>query len=184
MSQEIIIFWIFGIAVLAGGLLTVYTRNLIHAAAGLFLSLFAVAGIFVISGADFAGIVQLIVYVGGILILLLFGVMLTRRFSGEAARTGTQNVISGFLISGALAGCMIYMLLQGDYFTGPEGMQEFNTEGSTSGIGVQTLTQYILPFEAVSFLLLTALAGSAWIARRKAAEPRDILKSRKNDIHL
>jgi NADH:ubiquinone oxidoreductase subunit 6 (subunit J) len=72
MNSLEIIFWIFGVGILAGASLVAFSRNLIHAAGGLFLTLFSVAGIFVLSGADFLGIVQLIVYVGGILILILF----------------------------------------------------------------------------------------------------------------
>jgi NADH:ubiquinone oxidoreductase subunit 6 (subunit J) len=177
MSEGILLFWIFGVAILSGAALVAFTRNMIHAAAGLFLSLFAVAGIFILSGADFLGIVQLIVYIGGVLILLLFGVMLTRKTSGDALPPGSFQLPIGIGLTVLLVAAMIYALLPGDYAPiDGQGTLEL-TEGSTSGIGVQMLTQYVLPFEAVSFLLLTTLVGAAWLARRKAAEPRNLLSS-------
>jgi len=175
MNIDILVFWIFGFAVLSGALLTSFSRNLIHAASGLFLSLFAIAGIFVLSGADFVAVVQLIVYAGGILILILFGVMLTRRFSGEAVYTDNKNMLSSFLLCAGLATGIIIIVLRGNY---PEQTEILNLN-TPRALGVQILTNFLLPFEAVSILLLTALVGAAWLARRNPPEPRDILRNRK-----
>jgi NADH-quinone oxidoreductase subunit J len=180
MNTLEIIFWIFGIGILAGATLVAFSRNLIHAAGGLFLTLFSVAGIFIISGADFLGIVQLIVYVGGVLILILFGVMLSRKFSGEVIAPGRINSALSLCIGILLAGLIIALIMPGDYTQNFPENAPIQTNGSTTSIGVQLLTQYLLPFEFVSFLLLTALVGSAWLARRKPAQPRDTLQSGSN----
>jgi NADH-quinone oxidoreductase subunit J len=178
MSIDIIVFWVFGVAVLTGAGMVAFSGNLIYAAVGMLLSLFAIAGIFVISGADFAGLIQLIVYVGGILILLLFGIMLTRRFAGNVARSGSTLVLPGIALTALMASGMIFILLQGNYLPNAQNSLNYTDNGSIETIGVLTLTHYLLPFEAVSFLLLTALAGAAWLAKRKPPVPRDILKSR------
>jgi NADH-quinone oxidoreductase subunit J len=181
MSLEIGIFWVFGLAVISGAMMVAFSRDLMYAAIGLLLALFAVAGIFVISGADFAGLIQLIVYVGGILILLLFGIMLTRRFAGNVGITGSAYVLPGTILTALLAATMIRILIQGDYMPDSLGVVNYTRDGSTETVGVLTLTHYVLPFEVVSFLLLTALVGAAWYARRKPPVPRDMLKS-KSDI--
>lgn len=175
-----IIFWIFGLGILSGAALVAFSNNLIHAAAGLFLALLSVAGIFVLSGADFLGIVQLIVYIGGILILILFGVMLTRKHSGEVIPAGRLNRGLSILIGLSLFTLMFLFIASGDFSIGFTEETPLLTGGSSRGIGVQILTQYLLPFEFVSFLLLTALVGSAWLARRKPAQPRDLLKTKQN----
>jgi NADH-quinone oxidoreductase subunit J len=180
MNSLEIIFWIFGLGILAGASLVAISRNLIHAAGGLFLTLFSIAGIFVLSGADFLGIVQLIVYVGGILILILFGVMLSRKNSGEVIAPGRINSGLSFGIGILLAGLMIAILIPGEYEQSFPENAPIHTNGSTTSIGVQLLTHYLLPFEFISFLLLTTLVGSAWLARRKPAQPRDLLQSESN----
>jgi NADH-quinone oxidoreductase subunit J len=180
MNNLEIIFWIFGLGILAGASLVAFSRNLIHAAGGLFLTLFSVAGIFVLSGADFLGIVQLIVYVGGILILILFGVMLSRKNSGEVIAPGRINSSLSLGTGLLLAGLIIALILPGDYTLSFPENAPIHSNGSTASIGIQLLTQYLLPFEFVSFLLLTTLVGSAWLARRKPAQPRDLLQSKSN----
>ena len=177
MTDSVLIFWIFGLAILFGGAMVAFTRNMIYAASGLFLSLFAIAGIFILSGADFLGIVQIIVYIGGVLILLLFGVMLTRKTTGDTLPPGSFRLPLGIGMSILLAVCMILVILPGNYEANPETGIPVLDDGTTSGIGVQMLTQYLLPFELVSFLLLTTLVGAAWLARRKPAQPRNLLTS-------
>ena len=81
-----IIFYAFAAFTLASAALMVVSKNIIHSAVGLLFSLFGVAGIYVLLAADFLAVVQILVYVGGILILLLFGVMLTQRITSVDMR--------------------------------------------------------------------------------------------------
>jgi len=101
-----LIFYIFGFCALAGAATTAFTRNLVYSAFGLLFTFFGVAGLYVMASADFLAVTQLMVYVGGILILLIFGVMLTTRissvnvtFSGSGASKGVVGLLSfGLLI--------------------------------------------------------------------------------------
>lgn len=183
MNGTLIAFWIFGLGILFGAAVVAFSRNLIHAALGLFLTLFAVAGIFILSYADFLGIIQLIVYIGGILILILFGVMLTRKNLDNRLPSGRINTWMGTALVTGMAGVLVLALLPGNYDAGFSGEPIASQSGSTVGIGIQTLTAYVLPFEAVSILLLTTLAGAAWLARRAPAQPRNLLKD-KPDLNL
>src|SRR5688500_7477095 len=96
-----LIFYIFGIVALAGAATTAFTRNLVYSAFGLLFTFFGVAGLYVMASADFLAVTQLLVYVGGILILLIFGIMLTTRistvnvsFSGSGASKGVVGLLS------------------------------------------------------------------------------------------
>ena len=104
--------------------------------------------------------------------------MLTRRFAGNIAGSGSTLVLPGIALTALMAFGMIFILLQGNYLPDAQNSLNYTENGSTETIGVLTLTHYILPFEAVSFLLLTALVGAAWLAKRKSPQPRDFLKSK------
>ncbi|HMN25668.1 MAG TPA: NADH-quinone oxidoreductase subunit J, partial [Ignavibacteriaceae bacterium] len=119
-------------------------------------------GIYVLLGADFVAIAQLIVYVGGILILLLFGVMLTNKITNVEIKTGTINVYPAVIGVGLLTGSMFAALITSNWKT-------FPTEAplpTTTALGTMLLQQYALIFELLGIILLIALIGAASIARR------------------
>ena len=114
--------------------------------------------------ADFLAITQLMIYVGGILVLLIFGVMLTSHQINVDARTGTVQTLPAVLIAVAIAGSLIGMYWSTDWLrtgTLPD------TVSSGKNIGELLLTSYVLPFEIASVVLLVALIGAAMIARRE-----------------
>jgi len=157
---------------LIGGLTLAFTRNIIYATFMLFVVLFGVAGLYVFYGAEFLAISQIIVYVGGILVILLFGVMLTHKLKDLRPRTEIVNLIPGFLIAGGLFSLFVAMVAKLDF--NRELASETISMGSAAPvvadnvekIGVGTLTEYLLPFEIVSVLLLVVLIGAAYLSRR------------------
>jgi NADH-quinone oxidoreductase subunit J len=124
---------------------------------------FGVAGIYLLLGADFVAIVQLIVYVGGILILFLFGVMLTNKITNVEIKTGTINIVPAIIGVGLLTGALLSAMIISSWKTFPSE----TPQPTTAIIGHMLLNEYVLVFELLGIILLIALIGAASIARRQ-----------------
>jgi len=167
----LIIFWLFGALAILGAIAVAILPNLIRSAFALFLSLLSIAAIYLLAGADFLAYTQIIIYVGAILILLLFGIMLTKRTLEEPAEGGFKNQLSGGFVCLMILVALIAVMFTAEsspLYTPTENSNPIST-GISEAIGVQTLTRYLLPFEVVSLLLLAALIGAAWLTRRNSS---------------
>ena len=170
MELKELIFYIFALSAIGSAVVVVTIRNIVHAAFSLMVTLFSVAGLYVFLQADFLAATQVIVYVGGILVLILFGVMMT---SGRLEMT--LHLERGQLFSGGVISLLILVLLLGVVTTTQKwkGLQDDGTllEPTTSQIGELILNgKFLLPFEVVSILLLIALIGAALISRKEVRE--------------
>lgn len=157
-----LIFYLFAALTLVSAFFVVTNRNIVHSAFFLMFTFFGVAGIYVLLGADFVAIVQLIVYVGGILILLLFGVMLTNKITNVEIKTGTINVLPAVISVGLFAGALLASLINTNWKT-VESELPLHTTGI---LGHLLMQEYVLIFELLGIILLIALIGAASIARR------------------
>jgi NADH-quinone oxidoreductase subunit J len=163
MTAETVVFYVFAaLTVLSAGVV-VLARSLIYSAFALLFTFVGVAGLYVLLGADFLAATQLLVYVGGILVLLLFGVMLTHKLYDLDLRSEVTQFLPGLIIALGLFAILTVTALRTQWNAGP-GRPPSPT---TREIGQLFLTQYLLPFEAASILLLVALMGAAMIVRRK-----------------
>ena len=142
----------------------VMSPNLVHSAVSLLFTLFGVAGLYVYLYADFIAASQVIIYVGGILVLIIFGVMLTNKIDDPKLSNQSQNQ----LVAGV--SCLLLLIFQFQIiFNTNWYIGDFITRESTvNDIGMMLLTDYLLPFEIVSVLLLAALIGAAMLSRKKA----------------
>lgn len=159
-----IIFYVFAVIAIASAAIVVFSRNIVHAAFALLFAFFAAAGLYVLLMADFLAVTQLLIYVGGILVLLLFGVMLTNRVISVDIKTGTIQTLPAVLLSAALAGMLTGMFWSTDWKISSEYTPP---DATASKLGEMLLTSYVLPFEIASVVLLVALIGAAMIARRE-----------------
>ncbi|MGA7721836.1 MAG: NADH-quinone oxidoreductase subunit J [Ignavibacteriaceae bacterium] len=162
MPVYTIIFYLFAAITVLSAFFVVTTRNIIHSAYYLLFTLFGIAGIYVLLGADFIAIVQLVVYIGGILILLLFGVMLTNKITHVQIKSGTIKIIPAALGVALFAGILAAALLNTKWKT-------INNElplATTHSLGLLLLQQYGVVFELLGILLLIALIGAASMARK------------------
>jgi NADH-quinone oxidoreductase subunit J len=164
------IFYGFALTTIASALVVVTTRNIVHAAFSLMVTLFGVAGLYVFLQADFLAATQVIVYVGGILVLILFGVMMT---SGRLEMR--IHIERGQLLLGGLVALMLLMLLLTVIANTPiwKNLTDDGTQlpPTTERIGELILNgQFLLPFEVVSVLLLVALIGAALISRKEVRD--------------
>jgi len=162
MTTYDIIFYLFAAVTLLSAFFVVTNRNIVHSAFYLLFTFFGVAGIYVMLGSDFVAIVQLIVYVGGILILLLFGVMLTNKIVNVDIKTGTIHTLTAAIVLGLFAGALGAAIFNTNW----KVVELTTAEASTSALGVMLINEYALIFELLGILLLIALIGAASMARR------------------
>jgi len=173
MSAEAAVFYLFAAITVLSGAVVVLARSLIYSAFALLFTFFGVAGLYVLLGADFLAATQLLIYVGGILVLLLFGVMLTHKLYDLDLRSEVTQFVPGVIVAAGLA------LILASPVTWPVDLRGlvFRTQWlagagrppapTTSDIGQLFMGAYLLPFEAASILLLVALMGAAMIVRRR-----------------
>jgi len=139
------------------------SSNIVHAAFSLLVTLFGVAGLYVLLGADFIGVVQVIVYIGGILVLIIFGVMMTQR--GKLLPLSVQ--LPGRLFGGLLSGIiLVALILAASRSLWPAAATLLDPEPTSAAIGDLLLGKYLVAFEVASVLLLVSLVGAVLIVRR------------------
>ena len=184
---ESVFFWIFSIAAILAGLLTVMARNAVHSALFLISSLVSVAALFILLGAEFIAGVQILVYVGGVMVLFLFVIMLVNVGAEEEGRSAIFNrspqVTAAMVFLGLLALVLVlYVIPEGakklknpekaamareardqGLETGATGVSRITKE--TERVGKSLYTYASLPFEIASLLLLVAIIGSVMLAR-------------------
>ncbi len=160
-----IVFYIFAFITLFSAFIVVFSRNVVYSAFSLLFTFFGVAGLYVLLQADFLAVTQILIYVGGILVLLLFGVMLTHKVISVDIKTGSIQTVPALLIVAVVAGS-----LSGVFYSTWKGtpVPAASTLGTTTkSIGELLMTSYLLPFEISSVILLVALMGAALISRRE-----------------
>jgi NADH-quinone oxidoreductase subunit J len=163
MDLYAILFYVFAALAILSAFVVVFSRSIIYSAFSLLFTFLGVAGIYVLLSADFIAVAQLMVYVGGILILLVFGVMLTRKVTNVDLGGGTLNTFPALVVGGLLLGTLLTVAVRSHWMLS-DSMPEVH--GTTREIGELLLTTFILPFEVAGLLLLVAIMGAALIARK------------------
>ena len=162
MSIYDFIFYLFAAVTIVSGLMVVSSGNIVRSAYYLLSTLFGISGLYVLLGADFVAVTQIMVYIGGILILILFGVMLTSDITNIEIKKGKAAVLPAIIGVGVLLGSMTSILMRTNWKT------ELSKIPSTTAydLGKLLITDYVLIFELLGILLLIALIGAASMARR------------------
>jgi NADH-quinone oxidoreductase subunit J len=166
MPAQEIIFILLGIMSLAAAFAVVTTRNVVHAALWLVVTLAGAAGSYLMLTAEFIAWVQVLIYVGAVVVLLLFGIMLTKAPIGNEDNLTSENRIPAALVAVASAATLVTLVV--DAFR-----HEYIELGPGTGaapVGRSIFQSYVLPFEVVSLLLLAALIGSIVLSRRDDEE--------------
>lgn len=172
MTGHDVAFLLVGLITAAAAYLTVTSKNLVHAALFLAVSLAGIAGVFLTLAADFLALVQLVVYVGAVAVLFLFGLMLTRAPIGREA-LDNQNRGLAIGVSGGLF-VVLTSLIVGAVNSGAFGDGPFEIgRPSIEVIGIAIFADWVLPFELLSMLLLAALIGAIVLARREDGDSGD-----------
>jgi NADH-quinone oxidoreductase subunit J len=141
----------------------VTARNVVHAALYLVVALLSVGGVYLVLGAEFVAWVQILIYVGAIVILFLFGLMLTKAPIGRDTLDNQQRWVAALVGLGVFAG-LVFLIDRAYHLNTTQRFAEF--PASTARVGSSIFHGYVLPFEAISFLLLAALIGAIVLARK------------------
>jgi NADH-quinone oxidoreductase subunit J len=165
-AQEVA-FWIIAVAMAGAAIGVVRSNNVVHAALYLVVVLAGTAAQYILLLAEFVAWVQVLIYIGAIVVLFLFGVMLTRApMREESGKLDNSQRLAAAVVSFFLFGVLTVFLVdgfQGDEIKFKDSLVEM---GSTANIGSSIFRDYVIPFEVVSMLLLAALVGAVALARR------------------
>jgi NADH-quinone oxidoreductase subunit J len=154
--SDIIIYLLVGLIVIAS-IAIVFSKNVFYSTLYLLICLVSLAGIYALLNSEFVAITQLVIYAGGIIVLILFGIMLTNRISGKPLVTENQNRFVGFAISLSL---MIILILSVKEF--PDVVLGENQKNHIKMIGVELMSTYVAPLEIGGMLLLICVMGAAF----------------------
>src|SRR5262245_51507919 len=163
--MEPLAFALFAAVAIGGGLIALFHRSIVHSAFALMGTFLGVAGLYVLLAADFLAVVQLLIYVGGILVLILFGLMLTKPDPGERRVGRVAFILAGV---GAPAAILVGKVAASARWAAADGPLPA-PEPSARAFGFLFLLKdaYLLPFELAAFVLTVALVGAVYLARRK-----------------
>jgi NADH-quinone oxidoreductase subunit J len=163
-----ITFVLVGIATLGAALVTVTTRQLVHAALWLVVALGGIAVEYLLLTAEFIAWVQVLIYVGSVVVLLLFGLMLTKAPIGRSPDADSENRWAALAVASASAAALVWVVV--DAFRTTWIDLDGPAQGSTEVSGEMLFRHWVLPFEALSVLLLAALIGAIVLSRKTPAE--------------
>tara|TARA_B100001146_G_scaffold66576_3_gene59007 strand:- start:10588 stop:11076 length:489 start_codon:yes stop_codon:yes gene_type:complete len=146
---------------LGSALMVVISQQLLYSAIALLFTLFGVAGLYIFMWADFMAGVQIVIYIGGILVLLIFGIMLTNKITSvNISHTSLQRRVGAVITLGVL-GFLIPMITKTSWLQ----LSSEEPAQTADSIGRLLMMEYLLPFEVASLLLLGALIGAAMLSR-------------------
>jgi NAD(P)H-quinone oxidoreductase subunit 6 len=166
MNVATAVFYLIALITVVSAAMVAFSRNIIYSAFSLLGTFMGVAGIYIFLGADFVAAVQVLIYVGGILVLILFAVMLTHRITDVQVTNRAAGRIPALIIVGAL----VYLLIETIRVTPWVKAKELLYVATTAKIGDLFLYSYLLPFELASLVLLAAMIGAVVLSRKEIRE--------------
>jgi NADH:ubiquinone oxidoreductase subunit 6 (subunit J) len=160
MSTFSIVFYGFEFLAVLAAIAILFVKNVFHAALLLIVCLLSLAGIFVMSSAEFVAVTQILIYAGGVLVLIIFGIMLTSRMAGKPLIVKNQYVFASSLMALFFSTVLIKLFSEQKFFY-PEPSAASEYGNPISRIGISLMSDYVLPLEVAGVLLLVALIGAA-----------------------
>jgi len=158
-----VLFYVLSLLTLLGAALVAFVRNIVYSALGLLASLLGAGSLYVLLSADFVAIAQLLVYVGGVMVLVLFAVLLTNKITEVNVSNSSFGLFGGLLLLVAMVPVLVAVAVLTPWRTSVPGPLAPTTEA----LGDALLTHWLLPFEVASLVLLATLIGAVIIARKE-----------------
>ena len=161
-------FYVFALLTLGGAIATITRRSAVHSALALIVSLLGVAGLYLLQKAEFLFAVQIVLYIGGIMVLFLFVIMLVNLDDAARQRQFNRQWLLGVVASVLVGAQMVWMLNSAGTLglPAPAPAIAAQTGGNVEQLADLLFREYLLPFEAASLLLLVAIVGSVMLARK------------------
>jgi len=166
MPLGALIFYLIAALTIGSALIVALSRNIVYSAFSLLGTFMGVAGLYALLAADFVAVIQILVYVGGILVLIIFAVMLTHRIDDVAVSNRSVGRLPAALIVGAVGALMGVGVMAARWAQ----KADVQVAPTTYGIGDAFLGPYILPFELASIILLVVLIGAVVVSRKEIRE--------------
>jgi NADH:ubiquinone oxidoreductase subunit 6 (subunit J) len=176
MSIDQFLFYVMGFTALASALIVAASKNLVRSVFMFFVTLFALAGLYVFALADFVAVTQIVIYVGGVLVLMLFAFMLSNKetlnnLQSKDSKFITVNNMAALLVAALFLIILVNAIIKAQ----PDNIDwiQRSLKGDTmrtdnmGNIGVNLMTRYLLPFEVISIVLMMALIGSVHLSRKE-----------------
>ena len=161
MTGDTVAFWCLSVVLVGSALAVVLTKNLFHAVLWLALALTGTAGVFLLLNAEFLAAVQLLLYAGGIVTIVVFAIVVTERLVGERISQTSRRIAGGAFVSAVLVSLIISAVMERPLADVRPPMES----DLTQLVGETVLTRFVLPFELLALLMLAALMGALYFAR-------------------
>jgi len=169
MDLSAILFYLFALLTVGSAGVMVFSKNIVRSAFALMIALMGVAALYFLLYADLVAATQLMIYVGGILILILFGVMLTTEQFTSSLKTITVNIVPASILAGAIGALLLFVFYSTDW----EIVEPVERSETVADLGNLLLGEYILPFQAAGALLLIAIIGALLMSTHIREEEPD-----------
>lgn len=161
MTGESLAFWFLSVLLVGSALAVVLSKNLFHSVLWLALALTGTAGVFLLLDAEFLAAVQLLLYAGGVITIVVFAIVVTERMVGERITQTNRGIVIGALVSAVLLWLIASVIMQG-----PLAVTRLpEVEDLTRIMGEKVLVEFVLPFELLAVLMLAAMLGATYFAR-------------------
>ena len=161
MTGEVLAFWVLGFVLVGSALAVVLSKNLFHAVLWLALALTGTAGVFLQLDAEFLAAVQLLLYAGGIVTIVVFAIVVTERLVGERISQTSRRIAASGVVAAALLATILSAISERPLPVTPPALPA----DLTRNIGDAVLTRFVMPFELLALLMLAALMGAIYFAR-------------------
>ena len=161
MTVGVLAFWAFAVTLVGAGLAVVLGKNLFHSVLWLALALVSTAGIFITLDAEFIAAVQILLYAGGVITVVVFAIVVTERLVGERLSQTSRQITAGAIVSGGLLVLLLRVITQASLDLPKPPLAGDLTEQ----LGTSLLTRFVLPFELLAVLLLVGLLAASYFAR-------------------
>jgi NADH-quinone oxidoreductase subunit J len=163
MNVNAILFYGFEVLAALSAIALLFIRNVFYATLLLIVCLLSIAGIYIFLTAEFIAVTQILIYAGGILVLIIFGVMLTSKFSGKPLVVENKHWLPGIVVGTFFFTLLANLFSETHFYTNDQFQQE-SAFTHINQIGILLMSDYVLPFEVAGLLLLVALISAAVIA--------------------
>ena len=161
MTGEALAFWGLAVILVGSALAVVLTKNLFHAVLWLALALTGTAGVFLLLDAEFLAAVQLLLYAGGIVTVVVFAIVVTERLVGERISQTSRRIAAGAIVAAGILAAVVSAVMER-----PLALERPPMESDlTQIIGETVMTRFVLPFELLAVLMLAGLMGAIYFAR-------------------
>jgi NADH-quinone oxidoreductase subunit J len=161
MTPEVVGFWVLAITLIASALGVVLTKNLFHSVLWLALGLVSTAGVFLLLDAEFLAAVQVLLYAGGVITVVVFAIVVTEKLVGERISHTSKRLAGGIIVASGIFGMLVSVIRR----AGPDAARPEMVGDATAALGMSLLTKFVLPFELLGVLLLAGLIAASYFAR-------------------